>query len=410
MKFKKVIIVLSAVSSVLVGCKSEALAIDQTATPTNVTSGKSVTLNDVNDHWAKNAINQAISKGYVEGYEDATFRPDLNVTRAEFLKMVAVSMKLPITGNTTGSEWYKPYVTAATNKGILQESDIPLEEMTKPISRLEMARLAVRSTDKAFQLNGVYIDDNSVMYNAAKSGLIQGLSYGELGPDKPTNRAQSVTIIERILTVSGGGKLPVDKYAVSSAELALKRTNIFSVMPEIFGGTQVEGEFASKWDPKNLVLETSDGKYKGELDQIIAIDLEDPNDPNRGLLADFDQLRWVTPSKHPIDPFIKDYPKSYVILYKVHTDFNKDEVAYSKYFSLGLGIDGIRSPDEDAFVKGTLNTLATVYKNKLGDINAFILPKTGYSHMGIVNLSLHAPAIPPQSDYQKVILSVGRPK
>lgn len=53
-----------------------------------------------------------------------------------------------------------------------------------PISRLEMAMIAVRATDPTFQNKAVQIDDKSVMYNATKVGLIQGLAYGELGPER----------------------------------------------------------------------------------------------------------------------------------------------------------------------------------------------------------------------------------
>ena len=43
---------------------------------------------DISGHWAKKEINQFISSGYVNGYEDGTFRPDNSITRAEFVKLV----------------------------------------------------------------------------------------------------------------------------------------------------------------------------------------------------------------------------------------------------------------------------------------------------------------------------------
>lgn len=38
-------------------------------------------------HWGASAITKAVSKGYVDGYTNGTFKPDASVTRAEFLKM-----------------------------------------------------------------------------------------------------------------------------------------------------------------------------------------------------------------------------------------------------------------------------------------------------------------------------------
>ena len=43
---------------------------------------------DIDGHWAKDYINQAANKGFVNGYEDGTFRPDRNITRAEAVTLV----------------------------------------------------------------------------------------------------------------------------------------------------------------------------------------------------------------------------------------------------------------------------------------------------------------------------------
>lgn len=43
---------------------------------------------DIDGHWAKDYINKAADKGFVNGYEDGTFRPDRNITRAEAVTLV----------------------------------------------------------------------------------------------------------------------------------------------------------------------------------------------------------------------------------------------------------------------------------------------------------------------------------
>ena len=43
---------------------------------------------DIDGHWAEDYINTAASKGFVNGYEDGTFRPDRNITRAEAVTLV----------------------------------------------------------------------------------------------------------------------------------------------------------------------------------------------------------------------------------------------------------------------------------------------------------------------------------
>ncbi len=92
-----------------------------------------------------------------------------------------------------------------------------------------MSRIAVRATDADLQKKEFNIDNASVMFNATKTGLIQGLANGELAVDAPTTRAQSVTIIDRILKVNNGEKLPVDQAAASFAEIDLRGSNFETV-------------------------------------------------------------------------------------------------------------------------------------------------------------------------------------
>ena len=43
---------------------------------------------DIEGHWANSYINSASEKGWVNGYEDGTFKPDQYITRAEFVTLV----------------------------------------------------------------------------------------------------------------------------------------------------------------------------------------------------------------------------------------------------------------------------------------------------------------------------------
>ncbi|WP_310144140.1 S-layer homology domain-containing protein [Paenibacillus amylolyticus] len=40
-------------------------------------------------HWASNAINQAVTKGYFKGYADETFKPNAPVTKEEFTVLLS---------------------------------------------------------------------------------------------------------------------------------------------------------------------------------------------------------------------------------------------------------------------------------------------------------------------------------
>ncbi|MCD1260386.1 S-layer homology domain-containing protein [Paenibacillus athensensis] len=385
----------------ITGCTFQNNAEKSVAAASTPNTVSPVRFNDIDNHWAKDAITSATLAGYVDGFEDGTFRPEQMVTRAEFIKLIISATKETVSGTTTGSDWYKPYAEAATKSGILRDTDFPANEMNTPISRLEMSRIAVRATDATFMNKAVQLDDKSAMYNATKAGLIQGLDRGELAPTANTTRAQSVTIIDRVLKLKSGTKLPVDKYAASNAELDLKKTNIFTMIPELFGGKQWED---ASWNPENLYLETPDKKFKGTLDWVIAIDLADPNDPNRYLLGDVSKLTWTASSKRGVRPFVKDHPNSYILIFKTHVDYC-DATEYACDIGLQAYPIGFVNPDWEAFYNGELNTLTGISLPG-ADIFPFILPKSGYQTDGVIQIRLLAPVKAFTQPIDKTVLGI----
>lgn len=329
-------------------------------------------------HWAKNTIQSAVNKGYVSGYPGGLFKPDQAISRSEFIKMVVSALDLP-TDKANGS-WYEPYVKAAQAEGMYSSADYTNSEAewNKNITRKEMAKIAARAIGQTTN------EDDKWMYLATKAGLITGLGKGELGENKTTTRAQSVTIIERILTVKNGGQLPVDKYAVGSAEIAWHGTNIFTVMPEML--VPDESRFTDKqkgktleelWDEEKMIIDSPDGKYRGQLEALIAIDVSDPNDPNWSLLPPKSKLKWFNGYYEMDNLKVMDWPNSYILYFKGEQVYNKDKKMYSPINYVNFSIIGFESPDDAQFYKGTLNGKAYVYKKAYGDIPALVIPKKG---------------------------------
>ena len=54
----------------------------------NLVSSETNAFPDVHGHWAETYINSAFIKGWVSGYPDGTFKPQQNITRAEVVKVV----------------------------------------------------------------------------------------------------------------------------------------------------------------------------------------------------------------------------------------------------------------------------------------------------------------------------------
>ncbi len=353
---------------------------------------------DVVGHWALESIKTAVQKGYVEGYEDLSFKPDKSVTRAEFVKMVVTGLKIPVNGNVSGSEWYLPYVNAAVNAGLHRWSDFNSGDWNTPITRQEMSRMVVRATDKELQNANVVKSDAELMYLATKAGLIQGLSGGVLGEQEVTTRAQSVTVIERILTVNAGSKLEVDKYAVNRAELAWLKTNIFTVMPEFFGTLFPK----TTWDPSIMFVETPDGYYRGEMDAIIAIDLDDPNDPHRHLV-DIANLKWLNVTRSKIYP-VSELTNAYLLYFNGRQVYNYNTDLYGNIDYMFFGVTGIL-PNSNESREGRFGGLAATSRIDFmnGQFPALVIGKNVNTSDSLF-IDIKSSAIAPNPTYSKTLL------
>ncbi|SCW55765.1 S-layer homology domain-containing protein [Paenibacillus tianmuensis] len=229
-----------------------------------------VSLNDISGHWAESDIKAIVAAGYVDGYPDGSFKPDHTVTRAEFITMTAKAAGLkPVPGNDN-KEWYAPYVAALVQTGIHQYKDFSSGDWNTPITRMEMARLAVRASDKSLQTTEDSTDAKKFMFLATQKGLITGLAGGELGKEESATRAQSVKIIQRILDVSQGKKLEVDKRAASYAEVELTGSNVQTM----WGSRVVELPY------KMPLLNT---KATVKIHQILIMDLKEKDGAFRSM-------------------------------------------------------------------------------------------------------------------------------
>lgn len=386
-----------------------ALCIIATAGSVSISLGaavndKQIQFSDTQGHWAEGAIKTAVSSGIVDGYPDGMFKPDADISRAEFITMLTKALKLK-TGEE-GSAWYSKYTNAAVTAGIHRYEDFS-QDINGAITRQEMMRLVVRATRPDLQHMEVVITDKAVIYQAVKTGLIQGLDRGALGLDQATTRAQAMTVVDRVLQANKGegDKLIVDKHALNLAELELRKTNIFMVMPEIFGGPQ-----GVKWDPDNLSVETEDGLYKATMDQIVAIDLEDPDDPNLGLLGDLDTLKWYT-GRMANSLYVKDgYMNSYVLYFKGHVDFNNDTSIYKETSKQPVfSTRGFKLGEPSDYLNGILSSTAPLFRDTPTDMPALIISKNSVLNSQ-VSIVISAPAIPPANNYSKDVIMVFTPK
>ncbi|HHT70624.1 MAG TPA: leucine-rich repeat protein, partial [Firmicutes bacterium] len=106
---------------------------------------------DIKGHWAEAAIQQLVDLGAVSGLPDGTFRPDLTVTRAEFVTMVNKSLRItPVTGTSRfkdvkPEDWFAGQVEAAAAYGYVAGNPDGTFSPYRPITREQAAAMLVRA-------------------------------------------------------------------------------------------------------------------------------------------------------------------------------------------------------------------------------------------------------------------------
>lgn len=114
---------------------------------------------DIEYHWARDYISMGSSKRYISGYKDKTFRPDNDVTRAEFCQMIsnisAFKSKvsaLPATSNydyiDVNSHWAQKEIIKIASRDIVVGNNGHFYP-DKPITRAEV----VHAINKLYNLN-----------------------------------------------------------------------------------------------------------------------------------------------------------------------------------------------------------------------------------------------------------------
>lgn len=259
-------------ASVLVASGTTVLAQEGTG----AASGAILRFSDIQGHWAEKNIVRALDKGIVSGYEDGTFRPNDSIKAAEFIKLMVGALDLE--AGEAGPNWYDRYVTTATEAGFYQD-DFSVAELNQPILRKDMARIAGRAAGLTYELHE--IEEKQWMWEAAKAGIIHGVGNGEIAPEGTTTRAEAITIVNRVADLKAGKQLPVDKYAISGAEIYWHKTNIITMLPRYFS---MPFSSYKKYDDTLLYDQSPDGNYTCWNEQLVVIDLDDPNDPNRKLI------------------------------------------------------------------------------------------------------------------------------
>ncbi|WP_171634137.1 S-layer homology domain-containing protein [Paenibacillus plantarum] len=186
--------------------------------PTVPTPGANPTMNlsDITGHWAEANIKRAVSSGIVDGYPEGTFAPDQSVTRAEFavmlmnaLKMQGEGAALTFTDSAKIGTWAQKTVAQAVQSGIIQGYEDGTFRPEVEIMRTEMAVMiakAMGGQSIPASITTGFADDMiipawakaSVAY-VKQTGVMQGKGDHQFAPQDHATRAEAVTVLLNML-------------------------------------------------------------------------------------------------------------------------------------------------------------------------------------------------------------------
>lgn len=169
-------------------------------------------LNDIANNWSKDFILRLELKGIINGYADGTFKPDNNITRGEFIKMLVLSAGLTPSNDYTVLkgfkdydkmlDWVKPFAAAALNaKLITGYSDKTLKLEVK-INRSEVAVFVANALSGSEQAQLAFKDNAKIpswsrvaIAKLISNGLINGYPDGNYKPLNFITRAEVAKIL-----------------------------------------------------------------------------------------------------------------------------------------------------------------------------------------------------------------------
>lgn len=105
---------------------------------------------DLNGHWAKETVENLKSQGYLNGYEDGSFRPNQEVSRAEFVAFVNKMLDLKGEAevdfkDVKKTDWYYKDLAIALHHGYIKGYENGTFRPNKAVSRVEAAVLITRA-------------------------------------------------------------------------------------------------------------------------------------------------------------------------------------------------------------------------------------------------------------------------
>ncbi|WP_028552404.1 S-layer homology domain-containing protein [Paenibacillus sp. UNC451MF] len=175
-----------------------------------------IPFSDTKQHWAEKTINTFIKLKVIDGYENGQFKPDSEITRAEFATIIDKVFQIVDTNkqsvelNDISSHWAKEVIDKLAKAGILNGYGQEFRP-DQTITRAEMVAIISRIVNmNAVQGNNTVSEFSDIsqsfaakqIQESAKAGIIAGKGGNKFDPEAPSTRAEALTMILNTLNLS----------------------------------------------------------------------------------------------------------------------------------------------------------------------------------------------------------------
>ena len=162
----------------------------------------------------KPELNTEDHYAYIVGYPDGNVKPEGNITRAEvatiFFRLLTDESRDEFWSQTnpysdvSEDDWYNNAVSTLTNAGIIDGYEDGTFKPNGNITRAEFATIAVRFFEATYEGENLFPDiaghwAQDYINEAANAGIVDGYPDGTFGPQKLITRAEAMTMVNRTI-------------------------------------------------------------------------------------------------------------------------------------------------------------------------------------------------------------------
>jgi hypothetical protein len=174
-------------------------------------STTTIKLTDISNSTEKDKIEEFVKKGYIDGYKEAdgtySFKPEQQMTRAEFVKLANRVFNFTAKGtedftDINSSEWFYDEILIAMKAGYINGYEDKTFRPNEPISREEIATIIARIKKLVPNKDVDFVDSNDVsdwaqdavnaLYNYS---IIGGYSDNTFRPQEKAQRQHVVKML-----------------------------------------------------------------------------------------------------------------------------------------------------------------------------------------------------------------------